>query len=160
MCGGHDNDLLDPRRFGALAVVSPSSALELESANLSGHILFFNQSDHKSPMATHVSYTPNETHSCCRDLVLTIFSTGDLTAPSKACKQINRFTLSQNSCGKTANGSTMQLELERDLLLQVGGDGIIGRRIRISTLDSPTSCMAEGVVGFNSGAPLPPVAKV
>lgn len=74
MCGGSEKDLLDPRRFGALAVLKPSSPLEAKAAKLSGQLVFFNNSDHNSQTATHISFTPNQTsgQSLCSDLILTI----------------------------------------------------------------------------------------
>lgn len=67
-------------------------------------------------------------------------STGDLTVPSAQCKQLEEFTLSE-----------MESRLRQQLLLQVGGDGIIGRRIAISSSGFPRPCIAEGIVGFNHG---------
>lgn len=72
MCCGNENDLRDPRRFGALAVVSPSTLHHEQTESLSGQIVFFNHSDHKSQVATHVSFTPKNMDYYSRDLVLTI----------------------------------------------------------------------------------------
>ncbi|KAK7714514.1 hypothetical protein SLS63_011767 [Diaporthe eres] len=102
MCGGSEKDLYDPRRIGALAVVSDRSGLEQD---LSGRIMFFNDVDSKSTLATHVKFIP-----------------------------------------------TQGQQIRQQLLLEVGGDGVIGRRIAISSQGPSKTCMAEGIVGFNSGS--------
>ncbi|ROW05961.1 hypothetical protein VPNG_08446 [Cytospora leucostoma] len=137
MCGGSEKDLHDPRRFGALAVLSGDSEVEQD---LSGQLVFFNESHHESLVATHVKYTPTTNHAAEEDLTLTIFSTGDLTIPYVQCKQFESFTL-----------PLRESRLRTKLNLQVGGDGIIGRRIAISSKGFPSSRMAEGIVGFNHG---------
>lgn len=66
-------DLSDPKRYGALAVIKDNSiAPEQDPTSLAGQLVFFNANDHRSPVATHVRYTPSRT--CCiqRDLDLTI----------------------------------------------------------------------------------------
>lgn len=141
MCGGNEKDLQDPRRFGALAVLSGTSGLEQE---FSGQLVFFNKSHHESSVATHVRFIPTSNHPINDDLTLTIFSTGDLTVPSAQCKQFEEFTLSK-----------MESRLRQQLLLQVGDDGIIGRRIAISSSGFSRPCIAEGIVGFNHGLVAP-----
>lgn len=69
MCGGSEKDLHDPRRFGALAVVSDRSGREQD---LSGRIVFFNEADSKSTLATHVRFIPMEGQQVRHDLTLTI----------------------------------------------------------------------------------------
>lgn len=46
--------------------------------------------------------------------------------------------------------SPLESRLAQQLLLEVGGDGVIGRRIAISSQVSSKTCVAEGIVGFNS----------
>lgn len=69
MCGGSEKDLHDPRRVGALAVVSDRSGV---GQGLSGQIVFFNDVDSKSTLATHVKFTPVNSHQIRHDLTLTI----------------------------------------------------------------------------------------
>lgn len=69
MCGGSEKDLHDPQRFGALAVVSDQSGLEQD---LSGRIVFFNEVDSKSTLATHVKFIPAQGQQIRHDLTLTI----------------------------------------------------------------------------------------
>lgn len=72
MCGGSEKDLHDPRRYGALAVLNSSSTLEEDNLGLSGQVVFFNEVDHKSPMATHISFTPRGSECHHNGLILTI----------------------------------------------------------------------------------------
>ncbi|KAJ0116087.1 hypothetical protein J7T55_005033 [Diaporthe amygdali] len=149
MCGGSEKDLHDPRRFGALAVVSDRSGLEQD---LSGRIMFYNDVDSKSTTATHVRFIPVHGQQILQDLTLTIFSTGDLTVPTSECKQVGSFTLPMTLGTDLSDHSSSETRLGQQLLLEVGGDGVIGRRIAISSPASSKMCMAEGIVGFNSGS--------
>lgn len=69
MCGGSERDLKDPRRFGALAVLSGSPG---PGQDLSGQLIFFNDSHHESSVATHVSFIPTRNQTLSEDLTLTI----------------------------------------------------------------------------------------
>lgn len=184
MCSGNEQDLHNPQRFGALAILKPSASLTKDNPSLSGQIVFFNEMDYNSPMATHVSLTHIGTDACRGDLVFTILcvilhftlticgffpptkvpfmlsSTGDLTIPSAQCTHFNRFKLPDIPKKDSSYGGTTQSKLAKDLLIQVGGDGIIGRRVSVSFSDSPSICLAEGIVGFNTGAVLTSPANV
>ncbi|KAG8159208.1 hypothetical protein KVR01_010869 [Diaporthe batatas] len=142
MCGGSERDLHDPRRIGALAVVCDRSGLEQD---LSGQVVFFNNLDSKSTLATHVKFVPFHSQQIRHDLKFTIFSTGDLTVPTAECKQIETFTLPMTL------SDALESRLAQQLLLEVGGDGVIGRRIAITLQTSSETGVAEGIVGFNSG---------
>lgn len=74
MCCGNLQDLSDPRRFGALAVLEANydSENNLSSENISGLVMFFNDTDRESNMATHLKFTPNESSSPLPGLALTI----------------------------------------------------------------------------------------
>lgn len=74
MCGDNEKDLYDPRRFGALAILKAGAASEIDmgSEDLSGQIVFFNDADRESHMATHVRFTPDAPLPPCDDLALTI----------------------------------------------------------------------------------------
>lgn len=69
MCCDNENDLYDPRRFGAMAVLNGTSTPD---QNLSGQLIFFNQSHHESSLATHVRFIPTSDPSLDEDLTLTI----------------------------------------------------------------------------------------
>lgn len=79
-------------------------------------------------------------------------STGDLTVPTSECKQIGSFTLPMTFPADHRVSSPLESRLAQQLLLEVGGNGVIGRRIAISSQESSKKCMAEGIVGFNSGS--------
>ncbi|KAH8771835.1 hypothetical protein F5883DRAFT_642505 [Diaporthe sp. PMI_573] len=149
MCGGSEKDLHDPWRVGALAVVSDRSGSE---QGLSGQIVFFNHMDSKSRLATHVKFTPVHSQHIRHDLTVTIFSTGDLTVPTSACKQVESFTLPITFPADSIEPSPLESRLAQKLLLEVGSHGVIGRRITISSQGPSKTCMAEGIVGFNSGS--------
>jgi hypothetical protein len=74
-------------------------------------------------------------------------STGDLTKPFCDCGMFQQFELH----GKPGQ-ATFEGVLSEPLLLAVGGDGLIGRRISLSRGGSLTerTLLAEGIVGFNS----------
>lgn len=94
------------------------------------------------------------------DLGSTCSSTGDLTIPPANCTQLNRFTIPQLLWQESSDDSTIHAALMQNLPLEVGGDGIIGRRMSVSPMDSPSSYIAEGIVGFNSCTFLPSSAKI
>lgn len=79
-------------------------------------------------------------------------STGDLTVPTSECKQIGSFTLPMTFPANHIEPSPLESRLAQQLLLEVGGNGVIGRRIAISSRGSSQRCIAEGIVGFNSGS--------
>lgn len=72
MCGGNEKDLYDPRRYGALAVLNSSSSAAGDESVLSGQVVLFNEKDHKSPVATHVSFTPSGVGKYQGGLIFTI----------------------------------------------------------------------------------------
>lgn len=68
--------------------------------------------------------------------------------PFADCKQLEKLTIPKQESFETQS----ETRLEHQLLLQVGGDGIIGRRIAVSTPCTSSPLVAEGIVGFNNGA--------
>lgn len=78
-------------------------------------------------------------------------STGDLTIPPANCTQLKQFTIPKLVCHESGDLGTINSALAHNLPLEVGGDGIIGRRMSVSSMDSPSTYIAEGIVGFNSG---------
>lgn len=94
------------------------------------------------------------------DLDSTCSSTGDLTIPTANCTQLNRFTIPMLLRQDSSDDTTMHAALAQNLPLAVGGDGIIGRRMSVSSMDSPSSYIAEGIVGFNSCAFWPKSANI
>lgn len=74
MCGGNEKELHDPQRYGALAILKTGAASESKkgSEDLSGQVVFFNEADRESHVATHVRFTPDATLPPCKNLTLTI----------------------------------------------------------------------------------------
>lgn len=67
MCCGSQQDLYSATRFGALAVLSTKGF-----SRLSGKVVFFNQADVSSAMATHVKLIMDDATRLPLDLSLTI----------------------------------------------------------------------------------------
>lgn len=80
-------------------------------------------------------------------------SIGDMTQPAHQSGMFQQFRL--NTSAK--QGHSMETALDKPVQLNVGGDGIIGRRVSMLQQRSPRSqhppqqlLLAEGIVGFNS----------
>lgn len=72
---------------------------------------------------------------------------GDLTRRLEDCGLFERFAFSGASI--LENGSILELALERPVSLEVGDDGIIGRRVSVFPGTGMDHACAEGIVGFN-----------
>jgi hypothetical protein len=79
-------------------------------------------------------------------------SIGDLTQPTHQSGMFQQFRLDPNP----KRGHSLETALDKPVLLNVGGDGIIGRRVSLLQQHSPYSrhplpepLLAEGIVGFN-----------
>jgi hypothetical protein len=73
-------------------------------------------------------------------------SSGDLTRNASECGLFRQFSLGAPSKAH----EYVELSLRGPLSLEVGGDGIIGRRVSVySRLASGDKIVAEGIVGFN-----------
>lgn len=72
--------------------------------------------------------------------------------PFVECTELETFSLSDGSKAISPDGAYVEVKLPQELLLEVGGNGIIGRRISMSSGDVRTKAtIAEGIVGFNTG---------
>jgi hypothetical protein len=72
--------------------------------------------------------------------------TGDLTKPLADSGVMQQFTLLPGAChGAGLDG--MEMALGEALSLNVGNDGIIGRRV---SMRRGEELVADGIVGFNS----------
>lgn len=78
-----------------------------------------------------------------------------MTKPAGECGLFHQFTIGN----AVPSSSYVELPLDSPLSLEVGDDGIIGRRVSISsTTDSgPEVLLAEGIVGFNFLEQCPPL---
>ena len=72
-------------------------------------------------------------------------TSGDLTRSAQDCGLFRRFALSPRKA--SADSGFLELSLDEPLSLQVGSDGIIGRRV--SLMSGTDTMVAEGIVGFN-----------
>ncbi|KAI0441719.1 hypothetical protein F4803DRAFT_522356 [Xylaria telfairii] len=151
MCGDHPRTSLG----GAVAVMSPSpsttrSLISTSPWPLCGRLIFQSLGGGSS-MATHAMYSPNSPLSATQvpistnDCLVKIHETGDLTIP--ATESPLWATLSLKTTGSSGLQS-MMYELERPVKMEVGADGIIGRRVSIWIRQS-TEPLAEGIAGFN-----------
>jgi hypothetical protein len=98
------------------------------------------------------------------NLTLTQSLTGDLTQPLSTAGILQQFTLrSSSNPGTTAtttetdalSSGGVDVPLAASLLLAVGADGIIGRRVSVRR-GRGGAVLADGIVGFNF---LPPAVK-
>ena len=72
--------------------------------------------------------------------------TGDLTKPLSDAGLMQQFTL-PSSVPSSEGGVEMMMPLGAALSLQVGSDGIIGRRV---SMRRGEELLADGIVGFNT----------
>ncbi|GAP89714.1 hypothetical protein SAMD00023353_3600080 [Rosellinia necatrix] len=139
---------------GALAVLGPSpSQIGIPSVQMVGRLVFHNKVGENS-VATHAVFTadpspPSPYPSTTGPCLVRIHETGDLTRPATTSPSWAAFSL-KPIVGATGDGRrlSVEVELERPLKIEVGVDGIIGRRVSIWTQQG-TGPVAEGIVGYN-----------
>ncbi|KZL85830.1 hypothetical protein CI238_05749 [Colletotrichum incanum] len=149
MCGP---DTCTKPRGGALAVLnqpfSQPGATETR-LRLRGDLAFHTPGKPSSPFATHARITGG--NDCdlqsLADIVVVIHKSGDLTRRPEDCGLFRRIAFS--SASVLENGSTVELALQSPISLQVGDDGIIGRRVSVFPKSEMENACAEGIVGFN-----------
>ncbi|KAI1194738.1 hypothetical protein F5X97DRAFT_264605 [Nemania serpens] len=138
---------------GALAVLSPPpSQLGTCSVPMAGQLVFHNRKV-EGTIATYASFTAD---SSCEARLTTmdsclvrIHETGDLTRPATTSPSWTTFYSKPviEVLGGEAKWS-MEVELEQPMKIEVGGDGIIGRRVSVWTHQG-TGPVSEGIVGYN-----------
>lgn len=72
---------------------------------------------------------------------------GDLSKRPQDCGLFQQLAFTNASV--LEDGSTLELALNEPISLQVGDDGIIGRRVSIFPRAEMDNAVAEGIVGFN-----------
>ncbi|KAK2028634.1 hypothetical protein LX32DRAFT_590249 [Colletotrichum zoysiae] len=149
MCGP---DTCTKPRGGALAVLNHPFSQPEETGTiprLRGDLAFHTPGKPSSPYATHARITggSNCDLQSLADMVVVIHKSGDLTRKPEDCGLFHRIAFSGASF--LENGSTMELALQRPISLQVGDDGIIGRRVSVFPKSEMENACAEGIVGFN-----------
>lgn len=78
-----------------------------------------------------------------------------MTKDTKDCGRFREISFA--SCSALNDSGVYELLLNKPLSLEVGGDGIIGRRVSVcSNPSNGDVVMAEGIVGFNIAPPTRP----
>lgn len=80
-------------------------------------------------------------------LTLPHSSSGDLTRRVEDCGTFQQFQFPTTT--ESFNRAFIELPLDKPLSLEVGNDGIIGRRVSLYSRSVPNHVVAEGIVGFN-----------
>lgn len=155
MCGHEDTPSSTPR------VGARVNFFSQDHGHL-GNLVFHNPRTPTSALATHAQFSSTDGLELRDDVLVSIqfvileanplkgpaniasstSVTGDLTKPVAECGLFQQFSFSRG-CGP-------EIALEEYLTLNVGNDGIIGRRVSM-TRDG--ELVADGIVGFNT-APL------
>lgn len=150
MCGDHHSR---KSLGGALAVLSPpSSQPGTSSMPMAGQLVFHNRKV-EGTIATYTTFTADSSCEPCLtatdSCLVRIHETGDLTRPAITSPSWTSFYLKPviGVMGGKAKWS-MEVELEQPMKIQVGDDGIIGRRVSVWTQHG-TGPISEGIVGYN-----------
>ncbi|GAW22988.1 hypothetical protein ANO14919_125350 [Xylariales sp. No.14919] len=150
MCGdNHSRDSIG----GALAVMGPSQFITGTSPMpMAGRLVFHNKTK-GSTLATHAMFTADSSRESQSGVVepclVRIHETGDLTRPATTSPLWATFSL-KPILGALRDGKApiMEVVLERPMKIEVGGDGVIGRRVSVWTQQG-AGPIAEGIVGYN-----------
>ncbi|KAL7955931.1 hypothetical protein V8C34DRAFT_316015 [Trichoderma compactum] len=145
MCGP---GITNKPRGGALAALtSPDNAGQLRT--ICGDLAFHTPGHPESNEATHVRLTPDAAYDArmLSNLQVVIHSSGDLTRRVEDCGTFRQFQFP--TAAESFDEAFIQLPLEKPLSLEVGSDGIIGRRVSLYSRSVPNHVVAEGIVGFN-----------
>ncbi|KAI0429933.1 hypothetical protein F5Y09DRAFT_342151 [Xylaria sp. FL1042] len=150
MCGDHHSRVSGG---GALAVMRPPSfSTGTSLIPMAGRLFFHNRTEERS-LATHVIFTvdsPCEFASrTAEPFLVMIHETGDLTKPATTSPSWATFSLNP-VIGDLVSGKIPPLEIElgQPMKIEVGADGIIGRRVSVWTHNG-AGPVAEGIVGYN-----------
>ncbi|KAF4981887.1 hypothetical protein FZEAL_2407 [Fusarium zealandicum] len=142
MCGPENTNR---PRGGALVALNPP--VNTISSTLRGDLAFHTPGSPASANATHARLTPSEECNMkeLSDLHIVIHSSGDLSRDASDCGMFRQFAFP--SAPSKQQDYFVELPLERPLSLEVGSEGIIGRRV--SLYAGQHKIVAEGIVGFN-----------
>ncbi|KAJ2895320.1 hypothetical protein MKZ38_006698 [Zalerion maritima] len=164
MCGP---DTSNKPRYGALAVVSPPSSVPSSplAMPLSGSLSLYSTAGDAGLLATQATFTglPGcDLGLATQKYFVVIHTTGDLRVPSSKCQMFRRFDFDSGSVA--GDGLSMATALAEPLQLEVGGEGVIGRRISIfaggeerkidnddgsEEHEGGLTLVAEGIIGIN-----------
>lgn len=152
MCGGG----LRSSQGGALAVLSLShdtsgSPIRSRVPIMAGRLLFHIENQKNSASAGSVSLVPDQNLDPLvfdDDCTIGIHETGDLTTSAIISPFKYRFGLQRSLNHDTEESANMRAALPSPLMLRVGGEGIIGRRVTIWNRNA-VAPLAEGIIGYN-----------
>ncbi|SPN96654.1 uncharacterized protein DNG_00175 [Cephalotrichum gorgonifer] len=148
MCG---HEITPKPRGGALAALSSTEVSGGFAAR--ADLVFHSPNSPRSTTATHIRLTPfgedSPSSDCLQDYVVVIHKTGDLLQAAEECGHFCEFPL--KSVTDEVGAFEVDLVLAKPVSLEVGNEGIIGRRISLYSHSSPARrrLVAEGIVGFN-----------
>ncbi|KAG6010353.1 hypothetical protein E4U21_006917 [Claviceps maximensis] len=146
MCGP---DTANRPRGGALAALTTAAHDSHSHNSLQGDLAFHTPGHPGSSQATHARFTPSQGCSLgdLDTMHVTIHSIGDMTKKADDCGLFRQFTLHNEHTSRRY----VELPLDSPLSLEVGGGGIIGRRVSVcwTTKAGTENSFAEGIVGFN-----------
>ncbi|KAI0874361.1 hypothetical protein GGS24DRAFT_500901 [Hypoxylon argillaceum] len=149
MCGDHDSRV---SLGGALAVLSPSPFRTSTSPIPTAGRLIFHSRKIESSIATHAIFTADPSHETqlvtLEPCLVRIHETGDLTRPLTTSPSWATFSLKPAIGELKDQRWSMEVELDRPMKIEVGVDGIIGRRVSVWTQQG-AGPVAEGIVGYN-----------
>ncbi|KAI3336340.1 hypothetical protein HD806DRAFT_2305 [Xylariaceae sp. AK1471] len=150
MCGDHTQR---ESLGGALAVLSSSlPKTGISPAFMAGRLVFHDRGKGSS-MATHAMFTADSSDAPPSDIsepcLVRIHETGDLTRHATTSPLWCTFSL-KPAVGTLGDGQkwSMEAELGQPMKVEVGSDGIIGRRVSVWTQQGAAP-VAEGIIGFN-----------
>ncbi|KAM3506014.1 hypothetical protein MY10362_002618 [Beauveria mimosiformis] len=158
MCGGPET--VHRPRGGALVALNPPRGAS-PTALLTGDLTFHTPGQPNSTEATHARLAFDEEQPerlLPSDLCVIIHTGGDLTIKASDCGLFRQLRLSATrSAGGGAQDAFFEWPLPQALSLQVGSEGIIGRRVSVYAEEDGDEqrerrVLAEGIVGFNSWA--------
>ncbi|KAI0006896.1 hypothetical protein F4779DRAFT_543233 [Xylariaceae sp. FL0662B] len=148
MCGDH------PRQSygGALAVLSLPIRSTRSTPFITTGRLTFHDRGQGGTVATHATFVPdgNDTAGSVdlETCIVGIHETGDLTRSAIISPFLHKFSMTQGCPEPDGRQRSMEVELSHPMKIEVGGDGIIGRRV---TMWAPNAMdpVAEGIIGYN-----------
>ncbi|CAM1502736.1 Fc.00g075120.m01.CDS01 [Cosmosporella sp. VM-42] len=146
MCGPENTNR---PRGGALVALSPP--ITGPRGIFRGDLAFHAPGSPASTNATHARLTPSEVCDVrgLSDLYVVIHSSGDLTRNACDCGLFRGFAFP--TAVRSDNEEYVEIPLDKPLSLEVGNEGIIGRRVSVFSRPPTGSevVVAEGIVGFN-----------
>ncbi|KAL6854496.1 hypothetical protein J3F83DRAFT_754726 [Trichoderma novae-zelandiae] len=146
MCGP---EVTNRPRGGALAALS--SLDDAGRPTSCGDLAFHTPGLPESNEATHVRLVPDAAYDArtLSDLLVVIHSSGDPRTRTEDCGTFEKFGFPTTAESFSETQAFVELALSKPLLLEVGSEGIIGRRVSLYAGGSASRVVAEGIVGVN-----------